>query len=58
MSGPAQYVAVAALEDPQRFVNDMIAEFDKRRKLLCERLNEIDGHSGKLPNEHFTHFPM
>lgn len=53
-----QYAAVAALEDPQRFVNDMIAEFDKRRKLPCERLNKIDGYSCKLPNEHFTHFPM
>jgi aspartate/methionine/tyrosine aminotransferase len=58
VSGPAQYAALAALEDPQRFVNDIVAEFDKRRKLLCERRNEIDGYSVKLPNEHFAHFPM
>ena len=34
VNGPAQYAAVAALEGPQSFVNDMVAEFDRRRKLL------------------------
>jgi len=56
VSGPAQYAAVSALEGPQSFVNDMVAEFDRRRKLLYERLNEIEGFSCKLPKGAFYVF--
>ncbi len=57
VSGPAQYAAVAALEGPQDFVNDMVAEFDRRRKLLYGRLNEIEGFSCRLPKGAFYAFP-
>lgn len=57
VSRSAQYAAFVALEGPQIFVNDMVAEFDRRRKLLCERLNEIDGYSCKLPKGAFYAFP-
>lgn len=56
VSGPAQYAGVAALEGPQNFVNDMVAEFDRRRKLLYRRLNEIEGFSCKLPKGAFYAF--
>ncbi len=57
VSGPAQYAAVAALEGPQNFVNDMVAEFDRRRRLLYGRLNEIEGFSCKLLKGAFYAFP-
>lgn len=56
VSGPAQYAAVAALGGPQSFVRDMVAEFDRRRKFLCGRLNEIQGFSCKLPKGAFYAF--
>jgi aminotransferase len=56
VNGPAQYAAVTALEGPQNFVNDMIAEFDRRRRLLYERLNEIEGFRCKLPKGAFYAF--
>ncbi len=57
VSGPAQYAAVAALEGPQNRVNEMVAEFDRRRKLLHGRLNEIVGFSCRLPKGAFYTFP-
>jgi len=56
VSGPAQYAAVSALEGPQSFVKDMIAEFDRRRKLLYGRLDEIEGFSCRLPKGAFYAF--
>jgi aminotransferase len=56
VSGPAQYAAVAALKGPQSFVENMVAEFDRRRRLLYKRLNEIDGFSCILPKGAFYIF--
>lgn len=56
VNGPAQYAAVTALEGPQNFVKDMVAEFDRRRRLLHQRLNEIEGFSCKLPKGAFYTF--
>jgi len=53
----AQYVAVAALEGPQEFVKDMVKEFDRRRKLVVERLSEIEGFRCALPKGAFYVFP-
>ncbi len=53
----AQYTALAALNGPQDFVNEMVKEFDKRRHLLHKRLNEIDGFSCALPKGAFYVFP-
>jgi len=57
VSGPSQYAAVAALKGPQNFVDDMVAEFDRRRKLLHGRLDEIEGFSCRLPKGAFYAFP-
>ena len=56
VNGPAQYAAVAALEGPQKFVGDMVREFDRRRRLLHSRLNEIGGFSCPLPEGAFYAF--
>ncbi len=52
-----QPAAVAALEGPQSVVSDMVAEFDKRRKYIVERLNAIDGITCTMPGGAFYVFP-
>ncbi|UCG45200.1 MAG: pyridoxal phosphate-dependent aminotransferase [Candidatus Bathyarchaeota archaeon] len=56
VSGPAQYAAVAALNGPQDFVRDMVKEFERRRRLLHTRLNEIEGFKALLPKGAFYIF--
>ncbi len=56
VNGPAQYAALAALRGSQKFVRDMVREFDRRRRLLHRRLNEIDGFSCLLPKGAFYAF--
>jgi aminotransferase len=53
----SQYAALAALEGPQDFVGEMVREFDKRRRLVCERLNSIGGFRCTLPRGAFYAFP-
>jgi aspartate/methionine/tyrosine aminotransferase len=53
----AQYAALAALKGPQDFVSDMVTEFDKRRRFVFRRLNEIEGFSCVLPKGAFYVFP-
>jgi len=53
----AQYMAVAALEGSQDFVDDMVCEFDRRRHLVHKRLNEIEGFKCALPKGAFYAFP-
>jgi len=53
----AQYVALAALEGTQDFVKDMVREFDRRRRLVHKRLNEIEGFNCTLPKGAFYVFP-
>ncbi len=56
VDGPAQYGALAALNRPQDFVKNMVAEFDRRRKLVFSRLNEIEGFRCDLPKGAFYAF--
>ncbi len=56
VDGPAQYGAVAALKGPQKLVKSMIAEFDRRRRFMHSRLNEIAGFSCSLPRGAFYIF--
>jgi len=56
VDGPAQYGALAALNGPQDFVKKMVAEFDRRRKLVFARLNEIKGFHCNLPKGAFYVF--
>ena len=38
-----QFAAIAALRGPQAFVDFMVSEFDKRRKIMTKYLNKIQG---------------
>jgi len=57
VNGPAQYAALAALEGSQEHVKKMVREFDRRRRLLFSRLNEINGVRFRLPKGAFYAFP-
>ncbi len=52
-----QWASVAALEGPQDFLNDWVAEFKKRRDVIVKRLNTIDGISCSKPAGAFYVFP-
>ena len=52
-----QPAAVAALTGPQSVVEEMVAEFDKRRKYVVGRLNDIEGISCVMPGGAFYVFP-
>jgi len=52
-----QPAAVAALNGPAEVVQTMVAEFDKRRKYIVDRLNGIPGVSCAMPGGAFYVFP-
>ncbi|UCH88376.1 MAG: pyridoxal phosphate-dependent aminotransferase [Thermoplasmata archaeon] len=52
----AQYGALAALNGPQDCVNEMVTEFKKRRDLVVEGLNNIDGFNCNKPKGTFYAF--
>lgn len=49
----AMYASIEALEGPQDQVKHMKEVFDKRRKLLCGLINDIDGVSCEIPGGAF-----
>jgi aspartate aminotransferase len=53
----AQKAAIEALRGPQDFIAMMLAEFDRRRKLLIKELNSIPGMSCLTPTGAFYAFP-
>ena len=53
----AQHIALGALNGPQTFIRRMVKELDKRRHLVCDRLNEIDGFHLTPPKGAFYAFP-
>ena len=53
----SQKAAVAALTGPQDFTSVMRAEFDRRRKVVVDGLNAIEGVSCLNPNGAFYVFP-
>jgi len=57
VNAPAQYGGLAALAGPQDAVADMVGEFDSRRRLIVDGLNEIDGVSCKTPRGAFYAYP-
>ena len=57
VNAAAQYAAIAALTGPQDSVAAMVAEFDKRRKIVVEELNKLDGVSCITPKGAFYAFP-
>lgn len=53
----SQKAAVAALKVGDQVIGQMVAEFDRRRKLMVERLNRIAGVGCRLPTGAFYAFP-
>ncbi len=57
VNAPAQFAALEALTGPQDAVAEMVAEFDTRRKLVVDLLNDIPGVSCITPKGAFYAFP-
>ncbi len=57
VAAPMQYAALEALTGPQDYVAEMVAEYDKRRKLMVEGLNRLKGFSCLAPEGAFYTFP-
>jgi aspartate aminotransferase len=57
VNAPSQFAGIAALTGPQEPVLKMVAEFDKRRKVVVEGLNKLPGVSCIMPKGAFYAFP-
>jgi aspartate/methionine/tyrosine aminotransferase len=57
VNASAQFAGLAALQGPQDEVRKMIAEFDRRRKVVTEGLNKLPGVSCIVPKGAFYAFP-
>jgi len=57
VNAATQYAGLAALTGPQDEVAKMVAEFDKRRKVVVEGLNRLPGMSCATPKGAFYAFP-
>jgi aspartate/methionine/tyrosine aminotransferase len=57
VNASAQYAGLAALKGSQDEVHKMIAEFDRRRKVVVEGLNKLPGVSCAIPKGAFYAFP-
>lgn len=53
----SQKAAVAALKYGAPFTEKMVVEFDRRRKVMVDRLNKIPGVSCRMPGGAFYAFP-
>jgi len=52
-----QFAGIAALEGPQDAVRDMLKEFDARRKIVVDGLNNLPNVSAATPKGAFYAFP-
>ncbi|KPL54325.1 aspartate aminotransferase [Prosthecomicrobium hirschii] len=57
VNAPAQFAGIAALTGPQDCVADMVAEFDRRRKVVVEGLNGLPDVTCATPKGAFYAFP-
>jgi aspartate/methionine/tyrosine aminotransferase len=57
VNAAAQYAGLAALKGPQDGVHKMVAEFDRRRKVVVAGLNKLPGLSCATPKGAFYAFP-
>jgi aspartate aminotransferase len=57
VNASAQWAGLAALTGPQDEVHAMVAEFDRRRKIVVAGLNELPGISSVTPKGAFYAFP-
>ena len=53
----AQKAAIAAVYGPQEFIQEMVREYDQRRRYIVKRLNSIPGISCFSPHGTFYAFP-
>ncbi|MBR83752.1 MAG: aspartate aminotransferase [Magnetovibrio sp.] len=57
VNAAAQFAGIAALTGPQDAVDEMVAAFDERRRVIMRELNEIPGFSCVEPSGAFYAFP-
>jgi aspartate aminotransferase len=57
VNAATQYAGLAALTGPQDAVHAMVAEFDRRRKVVVDGLNKLPGVSCATPKGAFYAFP-
>jgi aspartate aminotransferase len=57
VNASAQYAGLAALKGSQDEVHKMVAEFDRRRKIVVDGLNKLPGVSCATPKGAFYAFP-
>jgi aspartate/methionine/tyrosine aminotransferase len=57
VNAPSQFAGIAAIDGPQDDVEKMMRAFDRRRKVVVEGLNGIDGISCITPKGAFYAFP-
>ncbi len=57
VNSPAQYAGIAALTGPQDGVDDMMQEFNKRRRMIVDGLNELPSVTCTMPGGAFYAFP-
>jgi aspartate/methionine/tyrosine aminotransferase len=57
VNASAQYAGLEALTGPQDDVHKMVAEFDRRRKVVVEGLNKLPNVSAATPKGAFYAFP-
>ncbi|WP_417672198.1 pyridoxal phosphate-dependent aminotransferase [Roseibium sp.] len=57
VNAPAQFAGLAALTGPQDAVHEMVAEFDKRRKVVVDGLNALPNVTCRTPLGAFYAFP-
>jgi aspartate aminotransferase len=57
VNASAQYAGLAALTGPQNELAKMVAEFDRRRKVVIDGLNRLPGISCATPKGAFYAFP-
>ena len=57
VNAPAQWAGIEALTGPQGAVDDMVAAFDERRRVIVDELNRIPGFTCIEPGGAFYAFP-
>lgn len=57
VNAPSQFAGIAAIDGPQDDVERMMQAFDRRRKVVVEGLNSLDGISCATPKGAFYAFP-
>ncbi len=57
VNAATQWAGIAALDGSQDCVSEMVAEFDRRRKIVVDGLNDLPGVSCIVPKGAFYAFP-